>query len=63
MLRHIISIALLVLLPFVGHAQDGPISLRLWCELEPMVQENEEYPLSTEEAQRRALKPGGSYPA
>jgi len=56
MLRKIISLAILLLLPLFGHAQDGPINLRLWCELEPMVQENQDYPLSTEQAQRRALE-------
>lgn len=56
MLRHTISIAVLTLLPLLCHAQGNPISLRVWCELEPMVQENEDYPLSTEEAQRRALE-------
>ena len=40
----------------LSHAQNSPLSLRLWCELEPMVQEYEDYPLSTEEAQRRALE-------
>ncbi len=56
MLRQPISIALLFLLPLLCHAQSNPINLRLWCELEPMVQENEDYPLTTEEAQRRALE-------
>ena len=56
MLRNTISIAILFLLPWLGLAQDDPISLRLWCELEPMVQENQDYPLSTEEAQHRALE-------
>ena len=56
MLRQPISIALLFLLPLLCHAQSNPINLRLWCELEPMVQETEDYPLTTEEAQRRALE-------
>ena len=56
MLRNTISIAILFLLPWLGLAQDDPINLRLWCELEPMVQENQDYPLSTEEAQHRALE-------
>ena len=56
MLRKTIRIALLVLSPLLSYSQDGPLSLRLWCQLEPMVQENENYPLSTEEAQRRALE-------
>jgi hypothetical protein len=38
------------------HAEQDLISIRLWCELEPMVQENEEYPLSTEAAQKRVLE-------
>jgi hypothetical protein len=59
MLRKTIPIVLLFFLPCVGQlcqAQSNPLSLRLWCELEPMVEENEDYPLSTEEAQRRALE-------
>jgi hypothetical protein len=56
MLRRLISIALLFLLPLLCHAQSNPIGLRLWCELEPMMQETEDYPLTTEEAQRRALE-------
>jgi hypothetical protein len=56
MLRQLISIVALFLLPLLSHGQENPISLRLWFELEPMVQENEDYPLSTEEAQRRALE-------
>jgi hypothetical protein len=56
MLRYHISLAVLILLPLLCHAQTGPINLRLWCELEPMVQENESYPLSAETAQRRALE-------
>lgn len=56
MLRKTIRIALLVLSPLLSYSQDGPLSLHLWCQLEPMVQENETYPLSTEEAQRRALE-------
>jgi hypothetical protein len=56
MLRRILCFTLLLLTSVLVCAQDVPISLRLWCELEPMVQENEDYPLSTEEAQRRALE-------
>jgi hypothetical protein len=56
MLRRFISIAFLFLSTLPIHAQDSPLNLRLWCELEPMVQENEDYPLSNEEAQRRALE-------
>jgi hypothetical protein len=56
MLRRTISIVVLILLPLLSYAQGNPLSLRLWCELEPMVQESEDYPLSTEEAQRRALE-------
>ena len=56
MLRTVISIALFFLLTGSSHAQESPISLRMWTELEPMVQENQDYPLSTEEAQRRALE-------
>ncbi len=39
-----------------GYVEQDPIDLLLWCELEPMVQENEEYPLSTEAAQKRILE-------
>ena len=56
MLRRTIWIAFLFLPSVLSYGQDEPISLRLWCELEPMVQENEDYPLSTEEAQRRTLE-------
>jgi hypothetical protein len=59
MLQRTISIAILLFLPWLGqlcHAQSNPLSLRLWCELEPMVQENEDYPLSTQQAQHRALE-------
>jgi hypothetical protein len=56
MLRKTVAIALLILTSLLCYAQDNPISVRLWCELEPMVLENEDYPLSTEEAQRRALE-------
>ena len=56
MLRRTIWIALLLLSTLLSYAQDGTISLRLWCELEPMVQENEDYPLSTEQAQQRTLE-------
>jgi hypothetical protein len=54
--RSTIAAALLCLASTIGHAQADLISLRLWCELEPMVQENEEYPLSTEAARRRGLE-------
>ena len=56
MLRRTISIVTLLLTALICDAQNNPLSLRIWCELEPMVQENEDYPLSTEEAQRRALE-------
>jgi hypothetical protein len=56
MLQRTVSIAILLLLSLLSHAQSKPLSLRIWCELEPMVQENESYPLSTDEAQRRALE-------
>jgi len=52
----LITAAALLLVSLYAHAQSEPLSLRLWCELEPMVQENQEYPLSTEAAQRRALE-------
>ena len=52
------SIALLLglLSPLLCQAQTDLLSVHLWCELEPMVQENQEYPLSAEAAQQRALE-------
>jgi hypothetical protein len=32
------------------------LTVEAWCELEPMFQESDEYPLSTEQAQRRILE-------
>ena len=32
------------------------LALEVWCELEPMFQESDEYPLSTEQARRRILE-------
>ncbi|MBN2552191.1 MAG: hypothetical protein JXB06_05455 [Spirochaetales bacterium] len=49
------SVVLLLVSPYV-HAQSELLSVRLWCELEPMVQGSEDYPLSAEAAQRRALE-------
>jgi hypothetical protein len=37
-------------------AQAESITLHLWCELEPMIAEEEEYPLRREEAYRRILE-------
>jgi hypothetical protein len=56
MLKGAVSIVALLLVALICDAQNGPLDLRIWCELEPMVQENEDYPLSTQEAQRRALE-------
>ena len=56
MLRRLHTVLILFLLPMFCHAEQELIALRLWCELEPMVQENEEYPLSTEAAQKRVLE-------
>ncbi|UCF97841.1 MAG: hypothetical protein JSV89_22165 [Spirochaetaceae bacterium] len=56
MLQRFFAVSVLLLLSLPAHAQTELISLRLWCELEPMVQENEEYPLSTAAAQARALE-------
>jgi hypothetical protein len=39
-------------------AQDAELSVRLWCELEPLVEAGTEYPLSRAEAQRRILEEG-----
>lgn len=56
MLRRLYTVLILILLPIFCHADQDLIAIRLWCELEPMVQENEEYPLSTEAAQMRVLE-------
>ena len=56
MLRGLYAILIFILLPMFCFAEQDLIAIRLWCELEPMVQENEEYPLSTEAAQMRALE-------
>jgi hypothetical protein len=56
MSQRIISFIIFLIFPLLCHAQADLIDLRLWCELEPMVQENEEYPLTTQVAQRRALE-------
>lgn len=37
-------------------AQEAELSVRLWCELEPLVEEGSQYPLSREAAQRRLLE-------
>lgn len=39
-----------------AYAQEAELSVRLWCELEPLVEEGSQYPLSREEAQRRLLE-------
>jgi hypothetical protein len=56
MLRRTVTIFIFLLIAGFSYAQTDLIGLNIWCELEPMVQENEEYPLSTEIAQRRALE-------
>jgi len=56
MLRRYYTALILIFLPVFCHAEQDLITIRLWCELEPMVQENEEYPLSTGDAQKRVLE-------
>ncbi len=46
----------LFLWPRPARAEQTQLSLRLWCELDPMVQDSEDYPLSDEEARRRILE-------
>ncbi len=52
----LLALLALLLLPRLSQAEQTQLSLRLWCELDPMVQENEDYPLSDEEARRRILE-------
>lgn len=39
-------------------AEEAVLSVRLWCELEPLVEKGPQYPVSREEAQRRLLEEG-----
>jgi len=52
--------SLLLCLVFLAPAaaEEAELSVRLWCELEPLVDEGSQYPLSREEAQRRLLEEG-----
>jgi hypothetical protein len=56
MIRRFVAASLFLLISLLAGAQDRILDLRLWCELDPMVQENQDYPLSTEAAQTRALE-------
>lgn len=47
---------LLLLLAAGGFAENGFLAARLWCELEPLIQSDEEYPLPRDEARRRVLE-------
>jgi hypothetical protein len=52
----LLLIALLLPLP-AAFAQEDYLAARLWCELEPLIQsDDQEYPLPKEEAQRRLLE-------
>jgi hypothetical protein len=37
-------------------AEQGVVSVDVWCELEPMIQESSDYPLSDDEARQRILE-------
>ncbi len=53
----LLAVACLLTLPLLAAgARADSITLRLWCELEPMIAEDEEYPLPREEAHRRILE-------
>lgn len=53
----LLLIALLLLIPWAAFSQESYLAARLWCELEPLIQSNDqEYPLPKEEAQRRLLE-------
>jgi hypothetical protein len=41
---------------FLGATAYDQLELEVWCELEPMIQESDSYPLSAEEARRRVLE-------
>lgn len=48
--------ALFLPLPAAVFSQQGFLAARLWCELEPLIQTEEECPLPAEEARRRVLE-------
>jgi hypothetical protein len=49
--------ALVPPLPGAAFGQEGFLSARLWCELEPLIQsQGQEYPLPKEEARKRLLE-------
>jgi hypothetical protein len=52
----LLAVVCLLTLPLpAASAQAEAIVLHLWCELEPMIAEDQEYPLPREEAYRRIL--------
>lgn len=56
-MQRLVFLLLLVLgLPAAVSAQQGFLAARLWCELEPLIQTEEEYPLPPEVARRRLLQ-------
>lgn len=56
-MRRVLILSLLLLVPMLLPAGGyGQLEVSVWCELEPMIQENEEYPLAREEARRRVLE-------
>ncbi|MBN1836370.1 MAG: hypothetical protein JW820_11005 [Spirochaetales bacterium] len=56
-MRRSLLLALLVMaLPTAVSAQPEYLAARLWCELEPLIRTEEEYPLPREEARRRVLE-------
>lgn len=56
MTRPLLLLLLALVLPVPRAGGQDQLSVRLWCELEPMVEEGPEYPLSRAEAQRRLLE-------
>jgi hypothetical protein len=43
-------------LPFLGATSYDQLELEVWCELEPMIQESDAYPLAPDDARRRVLE-------
>jgi hypothetical protein len=53
----ILTLSLLLLCPAgLPAASYDQLELEVWCELEPMIQESDDYPLSTEAARKRVLE-------
>ena len=42
--------------PTLGATSYDQLELEVWCELEPMIQESDDYPLAPDEARRRVLE-------